>query len=107
MTSRYWFARRSRDGAGQSALIGRVRPVSWEGWACVGVFGACVAIGLAVWTETAAQGLPRGWVGFACLTIIDAGILFAAIGAKSDPDHTAADYRSGRVKRTTNGSENA
>ncbi|XBQ15551.1 MAG: hypothetical protein ABL308_11365 [Oceanicaulis sp.] len=107
MTRRYWFAPRRRDGAGQSALIGRVRPVSWQGWACVALFGACMAIGLALWTETAAQGLPRGWVGFAFLTIIGAGVLFAAISAKSDPDHTAADYRAGRVKKTTDGPENA
>ncbi|MFP4519858.1 MAG: hypothetical protein ACLFQ5_10415 [Oceanicaulis sp.] len=105
--SRYWFARRRADRAGESALIGNFRPVSWEGWACIAVFGALVLVGALLWAESAAQGLPRGWLGFAFPTIIGAGILFIAVGAKGDPDHTAADYKAGRVKNNGNGTENA
>ncbi|MEQ8432767.1 MAG: hypothetical protein RIA71_00880 [Oceanicaulis sp.] len=107
MTNRYWFARRRADCAGQSALIGKFRPVTWEGWACIAVFAGLMVLGALLWAETASQGLERGWLGFAFPTIIGAGLLFAAMGAKSDPDHTAADYKAGRVKTKTNGRENA
>jgi len=107
VTQRYWFARRRADSAGQSALIGKFRPVTWEGWACISVFAGLMVIGALIWADTAAQGLERGWLGFAFLTIIGAGILLAAVGAKGDPDHTAADYKAGRVKTDENGPENA
>lgn len=97
MTKRYWYARRRADQVGQSTMIGKFRPVSWEGWAMVAVFLGCMAMGAGLMFETTAQGLERGWVGFALLTVIGAGLLLWSVVTKGDPNHTVADYRLGRV----------
>lgn len=98
MARKYWFARRRAEDTGKPAWACSFLPLSWEGWAMIGVFVAAVALGAAIWTESAAQGLERGWVGFALLTLIGAGLLIAAVGMTCDPDHTVDDYRSGRVR---------
>lgn len=106
MTNRYWFARRSAESAARP-MPHTVQPVSWQGWACIAACAALVGLGALMWVDAASQGLPGGWMGLVFLTVIGGGLLVAAGGAKTDPDHTAADYRAGRVTKNTNGRENA
>ena len=98
MTKRYWFARRRGDQVGQSAAFGKFHPVSWQGWAMVGVFLGCMALGAGLMFDAMSQGAERGWVGFALLTIVGAGLLLWSVATKGDPNHTVADYRLGKVK---------
>ena len=98
MTQRYWFARRHASQTGQPTWSGRFRPISWEGWVCMLGFVVMMALGLALWVEASAQGVQSGWMGFVFLTVIGMGALFIAIRAKGDPNHTAADYKTGKVK---------
>lgn len=95
--TRYWFARRSADSAARP-MPHTVQPVSWEGWACVAACAALTGLGALVWVDAASQGVPGGWMGLIFLTVIGGGALFAAVGAKTDPDNALADYRAGRVK---------
>lgn len=105
MTNRYWFARRSAESA--RPMPRTVQPVSWEGWACIAACASLMGLGALMWVDAASQGVPGGWMGLVFLTVIGGGALFAAAGAKTDPDHTAADYRSGRVNSNSDGSTNA
>ncbi|MEO1038301.1 MAG: hypothetical protein AAFX09_02065 [Pseudomonadota bacterium] len=97
MTKRYWYARRRADQVGRPTAFGKFHPIAWQGWAMFGVFLGCMAIGAGLMFEITAQGLERGWVGFALLTIIGGGLLLWSVVAKGDPNHTVADYRLGRV----------
>lgn len=106
MTQRYWFARRSAESAARP-MPHTVRPVSWQGWACIAACAALIGLGALMWVDAASQDLPGGWMGLVFLTVIGGGALFAAAGAKTDPDHTAADYRDGRVNTNLDGSNNA
>ena len=98
MINRYWFARRSADSAGARPMPHTVMPVSWQGWACIAACAALVGLGALMWVDAASQGLPGGWMGLVFLTVIGGGALFAAAGARTDPERTVADYRAGRVK---------
>lgn len=98
MTQRYWFARRAQSHVGKPLWYGSFQPITWEGWASVAAFIALMTLGLGLWTETNAQGLGGGWMGFAFLTVIGFGILFIAVKSKGDPDRTAADYKTGKAK---------
>jgi hypothetical protein len=106
MTHRYWFDRRSADSTARP-MPHTVQPVSWEGWACIAACASLIGLGALMWVDAASQGLSGGWMGLVFLTVVGGGALFAAAGAKTDPDHTAADYRSGRVNTNSDGSKNA
>ena len=106
MSTRYWFARRSAESAARPRPHA-VQPVSWQGWACIAACACLVGLGALMWVDAASQGLPGGWMGLVFLSVIGGGALFAAIGAKTDPDHTAADHKSGRVNTNSDGSKNA
>jgi hypothetical protein len=98
VTQRYWFARRSQSHVGKPMWFGSFRPITWEGWFCVAGFLALMTLGVGLWTEAGAQGMAGGWMGFVFLTVIGMGLLFVAIRGMGDPDHTAADYKTGKVK---------
>ena len=98
MTQHYWFARRSQSHVGKPIWFGSFRPITWEGWACILGVIVLMTLGLGLWTEASAQGMGGGWMGFTFLTVIGIGLLFVAIRGMGDPDNTAADYKTGKLK---------
>ena len=108
MTKRYWFARR-KEGQGPLArlALGRYGPVTWEGYASTAAPAALAASGASMWMDARSQGVEGGWIGFVLLMTLAAGLYTVAVKAKSDPDHTVADYKSGRVNTNSDGSKNA
>lgn len=103
MTSRYWFARANPADKSRPMIIGKFKPVSWEGWGCIAIFLSLMGLGALIWTDAARQGIPGSWMGFVFLTVIGSGILFGAVASKGDPEHTVEDYRSGRVQNDQGG----
>jgi hydrogenase/urease accessory protein HupE len=92
--AKYWFARRFPVGHPRNAMA----PISREGWLVVVAFVASLAIGALGFLGLALSGsLLLGVAIFVVLAASGLGLFVSLASRKGDAQHTAEDYRAGRV----------
>lgn len=95
MANRYWFARRYPVGQPGD----RMDPISREGWMVVWSFAAALVVGflaLVIFTIV----LQKPLLGFVALLILASFGMTALLmlsKQRGDQNHTAADYKAGKV----------
>lgn len=96
MSNRYWFARKFPLSEGGD----RMSPINSMGWMVVTLFVSCLiagAVGLALFSFTYRAPFVGvlTLVGFAILGTV---VFLVAAYTKGDKQHTADDYKAGRVR---------
>jgi len=106
MAGPYWFARNIRVGyVGRDRYGKGVMPIAWQGRAVIaGFVVAMMGGGLSMLlTVLYTKSFPLGIALFAILAIAGGGTFIWAVGTKSDPEKSIAEYRAERQRAGSSG----